>query len=432
MAKSKKVNKWDAAPESIRKLKELIDKQRLSISLGECEDLIGLDALEKVLCDYNELEAKHQLDCGLISEYEEENKNLKSKLDIMTDENDCLIARVFKQDEEYTELEKENEDFRTTLALYERDANMARNLCHSIAFNMVEFHKGEVKKEEENCKGLNKIITRKNAEMCNLKWERDETEKKIKILIDELKKQYDINVTFYQKPGIDMRGLKNFGVHVDREENRKAFNDLKEALDKYKAKNEKLEEKHEKATRYISRLLEGLNNACVAWDESEERVAKLISALDRCHMDAKWDHENGKWCIYVRPSNTEVTDVSFDICVFVKVYDALKKENNNLKQTLLNILEKLEMKVGLCRVHLLDSYEDRANLIAVEHDKLLIKYVKLKKENDELKVENNNLTTDNRRLNDAVESWHKENKKLKDMVKSLRRTVRILDEEGYF
>ena len=101
--------------------------------------------------------------------------------------------------------------------------------------------------------------------MCNLKWERDETEKKFKILIEELKRLYDIDVTFYQRPGIDMRGLRNFGVHVDCEENRKAFNELKEALDKHKSQIEKLEMKHTKATRFITRLTEALNEAGVTF-----------------------------------------------------------------------------------------------------------------------------------------------------------------------
>lgn len=42
--------------------------------------------LDKALDDYNELEAKHNADCGLISKLEEENRDLESKLDSVTRE----------------------------------------------------------------------------------------------------------------------------------------------------------------------------------------------------------------------------------------------------------------------------------------------------------------------------------------------------------
>ena len=141
MAKSKKVNKWEAAPESIRKLKELIDKQRLSISLGECEDLIGLDALEKVLNEYNKLEAKHNADCGLISKLEEEVKS-----------------------------------YETLTAGLHNDADELERTINNLE-KMVEFHKGEVK---ELVKTADRVRDKHENDVCMLKKDIHDLEVKVK------------------------------------------------------------------------------------------------------------------------------------------------------------------------------------------------------------------------------------------------------------
>lgn len=113
-----KISKWDAAPDSIKDLyfaiSGMFDGLSSFIDPQEADNdesaLNGL--LAKVLDNYNELEAVHQKECGMISQYEEENKKLKSELDIKNDECDALISRVFKQDDEYTKLEAENEELR--------------------------------------------------------------------------------------------------------------------------------------------------------------------------------------------------------------------------------------------------------------------------------------------------------------------------------
>lgn len=120
-----KVDKWDAAPVSIKNLRNYILDSWVNYAAPPCcppldpsdQDAICesmMRLLEAVLDDYNELEVKHQKDTGMISEYEEENRKLKSELDIKTDECDALISRVFKQDDEYTKLESENKDLRMT------------------------------------------------------------------------------------------------------------------------------------------------------------------------------------------------------------------------------------------------------------------------------------------------------------------------------
>lgn len=114
-----KVDKWCAgvADVSLWQAKKSVDiflcgySSMLSIEALDAVRTIYV-ALDEALDRFNELEARHQKDTGLISEYEEENKNLKSELDIKTDECDDLISRVFKQDDEYTKLEAEAKKLR--------------------------------------------------------------------------------------------------------------------------------------------------------------------------------------------------------------------------------------------------------------------------------------------------------------------------------
>lgn len=308
MAKSKKANKWEAAPESIRKLKKAINGTADGMSIigglntaNDWEQHL-IDILNKVLDDYNELEAKHNADCGLISKLEEtvvdykdttkeleetvadreaqidnlykeieslkdENKGLESKLDRVTRERnniehtlDTLIEQLKIKNDVYVNLDV------CVNGVYEIEDKRAADLQEDLDAAILD-----LKKEEEYSRSLNNLNTRKNVEMCNLKWERDETEKKIKILIDELKEQYDINVTFYQKPGIDMHGLKNFGVNVDCEENRKAFGEIKEAFDKLKKDH----------------------------DVFNHRSGLLFRALDKAGIHPSFDNVADKWRIHI-------------------------------------------------------------------------------------------------------------------------------------
>lgn len=134
-----KVDKWDAAPESIKKLNETIsflfdrlEVKTYNIDDPEYKELVDevFKGLDKALDDYNELEARHQKDAGMISEYEEENRDLKSELDIKTDECDALISRVFKQDDEYTKLESVNEELRSKC---ESKDDALKQMIHEVA-----------------------------------------------------------------------------------------------------------------------------------------------------------------------------------------------------------------------------------------------------------------------------------------------------------
>lgn len=201
--------------------------------------------------------------------------------------------------------------------------------------------------------------------------------------------------------------------------------------DELLGEHSKLVEENEQLKKKIEKLENALNDKKVTtWEEVE---SEIFTPEEIAESQFRVEH------MLCNAMRTHYIQLMADENKWLKKKDEeVKKENDKLKQTLLNILEKLETKVGLRRIHLLDSYEDRANLIMVEHDRLLIKYEKLKEEN-------NNLTTDAKRLSDAVNAWFdmfndmrhkrddlkKECEKLKETNKSLRRLVRILDEERY-
>ena len=119
----KKVSKWEVAPKSIKDLyfaingvfdglSSIIDPEE-----ADNEDKALCDLLARVLDDYNELEAKHQKDTGMISEYEEENRNLKGELDIKTDECNALQNDIDIYRSNWINANEKLDQLRTLLAV---------------------------------------------------------------------------------------------------------------------------------------------------------------------------------------------------------------------------------------------------------------------------------------------------------------------------
>lgn len=81
-----KVSKWEAAPENMGSLFTYIE---LVIGMACClpheihDNLY--DLMDKTLDEYNELEAKYQESCGMISQYEEENRILREQTKFVKD-----------------------------------------------------------------------------------------------------------------------------------------------------------------------------------------------------------------------------------------------------------------------------------------------------------------------------------------------------------
>lgn len=324
MAKSKKVNKWDAAPESIGKLKHdlrfLLDRLEVrtyDIDDPEYKELVDeiFKGLDKTLDDFNELEARHQKDIGLISQYEEENKKLQTDYcDIIEMDlnqryhkrfND-LKSKLEAKDKECTELRESNE------------------LCMKAHLRLID----------ESTE-----LTTENAELrSQCEFKDDALQKMIKEVAELEKEKIDLEVQLAQSDELRYR-----------------------------------------AAKYAWTIKTVLKKASF----SPGHVAEELR--------------------FVARKSTTPKDVQ-------------------------------------------ERWEGYADELLGEHSKLIDKINQLEEKNEELKVENNNLTTDNKRLNDAVEAWfnmfndmrHKRDdlkkgyEKLKETNISLRRTVNILDEGGYF
>lgn len=186
-----KVNKWEAAPVSIKNLRNyILESWKNYAAPRYCpplDPLVMMQLLEPVLDDYNELEAKHQKDTGMISEYEEENRDLKSELDIKTDECDDLISRVFKQDEEYTKLEAESEELRSKCETQE-------DALRKVIQEVTELEKEKIELENRLTQEKRKdtyVILRNHNTIYDLKAEIRGLESELKQVI-ELAKSYGI------------------------------------------------------------------------------------------------------------------------------------------------------------------------------------------------------------------------------------------------
>lgn len=124
----KKISKWEAAPKSIQNLyfamnglfDELFDGLNSIIGPEDANNKEKAlnDLLARVLDDYNELEAKHQKECGMISEYEDENtllkESLRKQITMLNAENresretiELLRNYNLKQYNDYAKLESE-------------------------------------------------------------------------------------------------------------------------------------------------------------------------------------------------------------------------------------------------------------------------------------------------------------------------------------
>ena len=167
--KVNKVSKWEAAPVSIKNLRNYISESWINYAAPpccppldpSCQDSICesmMTLLESVLDDYNELEAKHQKDAGMISEYEEENKKLR-------DSNELCMKAHLRLIDESTELASENAELRSECESKEAEI---RDLEAQASVNASR-HESELKQVIELAKSYGIIIRdeRKDAKPDN-------------------------------------------------------------------------------------------------------------------------------------------------------------------------------------------------------------------------------------------------------------------------
>lgn len=174
-----KVSKWDAAPESIGKVKHdltfLLDRLEVrtyDVDDPEYKELVDdiFKSLDKALDDYNELEAKYQKQCGMISDYAEENARLKRKNEKASNNIIDLLDKLRlalkdtaqheceELDKKFKELEKENKDLKKENNNLTSDNKRLRDAVEAW-FNMfidVRHKRDFLKKEYEKLKEINK------------------------------------------------------------------------------------------------------------------------------------------------------------------------------------------------------------------------------------------------------------------------------------
>lgn len=401
-----KVDKWCAgvADVSLWQAKKSVDiflcgySSMLSIEALDAVRTIYV-ALDEALDRFNELEARHQKDTGMISEYEEENKNLKSELDIKTEEytkleseanklrenNELCMKAHLRLLDESTKLATENEELRSKC---ETKEDALKKMIHEVA----ELEKEKIKLEDQ-------LVQQKRLEVqARVNASNASTYKSEIKQVIELAKSYGLIIYDDRKDAIsdDVVNIGMCGHYYVLD------SDIKNEINRLKNNNDYLRDRCEELAFRSSKYTWAIKTILKKATYSPGHVAEELRFMARPSTTQKdvferWEGiadellgDHSKLVDKINRLEKKNEELSSQV-------SSLKEENDKLKDTLLSILKKLETKVGLCRVHLLDSYENRATLIMVEYDRLLIKYEKLKETN-----------------------------------KSLRRTIRILDGEGYF
>lgn len=575
------ISKRDAAPRNMGTLFTYINLViGMACSLpSEIRDKL-YDLMGKTLDEYNELEARHQKDTGMISQYEEENRNLKSELDIKTDECDALISRVFKQDDEYTklneelyEVKKEREDLVKKCAELEKEntfnKKMQTEYCDIIEARLNQQYHNKFNDLKSKCESKDDALQKMIKEVAELEKEKIDLEKELKDLrktcellkevnlkqcneVDELEAdirdlevQVQVNTSTASTYESEIKQIidlaKSYGliIHDDRKDAmpddavnigmcghyyvlggrakeeskgiqklekkwKKAEHTIKKLMQVLNGKNELIDElkQHyeeelrirEKEKDEKDKLIDELNSkimmlklstnamyGCYGLNSKYGELLKKIQMLEKENKELKdtikkdgefgkyvgkcvaesiregWEHNLYRLHPYTRIDIhvEQITDMpfAFNHCAIPNVSvmfnntqtemerdtaeheceelnkkvdtvwranDELNRKIKALEKEKIDLEEKLKESGESSMVEII-RLKDRCTELAIN---------RLEKEYEKLKVENNNLTTDNKRLNDAVDAWRKENKKLKEMVRSLRRTVDILNGEG--
>lgn len=332
-----KISKWADAPISIKNMRNYILESWKNYAAPpccppldpSCQDSICesmMTLLESVLDDYNELEARHQESCGMISQYEEENR-------ILRDQRKKLTAKLTESEFDLLELKKKYE--------FQKEKNMElasknRALGMEISERCKQIH--ELKDTLEKDRKLAKLVGENVVECI----------------------KYGAEHGYYE-----VHPLNRFDIHI--------------------------EETH------------------VGSIQDRHAIPKIVVRCNNVQTEMERD-----------TAEHECEELNKKVDTVWRANDELNRKIKALEKEKIDLEEKLKESGESSMVEII-RLKDRCTELAIN---------RLEKEYEKLKVENNNLTTGNKRLNDAVDAWRKENKKLKEMVRSLRRTVDILNGEG--
>lgn len=470
------ISKRDAAPRNMGTLFTYINLViGMACSLpSEIRDKL-YDLMGKTLDEYNELEARHQKDTGMISQYEEENRNLKSELDIKTDECDALISRVFKQDDEYTklneelyEVKKEREDLVKKCAELEKEntfnKKMQTEYCDIIEARLNQQYHNKFNDLKSKCESKDDALQKMIKEVAELEKEKIDLEKELKDLrktcellkevnlkqcneVDELKQHYEEELRIREKEKdekdklidelnskIMMLKLSTNAMYGCYGLNSK-YGELLKKIQTLEKENKDLRytiERNEDFGKYVGKCV--AESIREGWEHNlyrlhpytridihVEQITDMPFAFNHCAIpNVSVMFNNTQTEMERDTAEHECEELNKKVDTVWRANDELNRKIKALEKEKIDLEEKLKESGESSMVEII-RLKDRCTELAIN---------RLEKEYEKLKVENNNLTTDNKRLNDAVDAWRKENKKLKEMVRSLRRTVDILNGEG--
>lgn len=407
----KKVSKWDVAPKSIKDLyfaiggvfdglSSIIDPEE-----ADNEDKALIDLLTRVLDDYNELEAKHQKDTGMISEYAEENARLKQKNEKASN-NIRDLRQVLEENDIATylnpvtvswgvaniALQKKTEHFNTQLdnlreKLKEAEKSKEKWIAH--------YHDmSDICSRDEDDSEMLQAILREDGYTIEYDGDIDDETIRCQDSFDLCKETTQDKVKYQYGRWTLIRPSN--------------FSEAKANADAAILRNQ--------CSRHIVLL------------------DKLRGTLEDKGIHCEWNESAFNWNL----TNTANICKSWsckqhfeeELRIRCKEID----DKNKLIEELRQKIEDLESKNKSLKT--IESMKESVTITRV---------AQLHRDIENLKKENNNLTTDNKRLSNAVEAWFdmfndmrhkrdllkKEYEKLKETNKSLRRTVNILDREDY-
>lgn len=278
-----KVSKWEAAPVSIKNLRNYILEcwknyaappccPPLDSSCQDsiCESMITL--LESVLDDYNELEAKYQESCGMISQYEEENRIMQGQVKKLID------ARV--------ELTDDNNKLERDCDIY---AEHLSGLCRTLSDNdiIADWSEEALKWSLyiwDEVKGQWRSYDKATAcESCKKHYEEElrirekEKDEKDK-LIDELNSKFKV-----LKLSMNMMyGCYGYGLNTPDELNRK--------IEELKKENEELKSKN-RSLQLRTNMMYGCHRST---DNANRTLAKVVAGFENKNKELEKENKGLK------------------------------------------------------------------------------------------------------------------------------------------
>ena len=479
------VSKWDAAPESIKILHDVFN-------VNNSDKYQPF--LEEILDDYNELEAKYQKQCGLISDYE---TALNS--DPVTKEKEVILSAfeeakkrdlIPKHDvikvcidvNHVDSLDEDNETPGHVVIMFGDQKTEMEQESAQHQLEELQMHCDELNRKYETQKVTNRKLAAKNrelgleiAERCEqiheLKNKLYDCEKRIDFGKDTILKAIETALHIYVVSPAAKES--SYCTRTNRIIN--CIKSLEQCKNNWGAKWQDLRDilsKNEDDYDMLDALLEKDGYSIEYDGDIDDETIRCQTEYD-IHRETTPDEvtlQYGRWTLR-RPQNFSEARANADVAILKKQIRDRDKEIAELKERLANRdyaqCKTCERKVcGERAVEIIENLRiENNNLItdnkglgkAIDawckmYNEMRHKRDALKKENEELQKKldavDERLKTylnheyglckicgwkaSSKRKDKIIEELTKDRKRLDEVNKALRRTVNILDDGGYF